>query len=86
MNDGTRNPQEGGFGLTVADKEKIERWIDVGGPLTGAGETLGVTIGGMDSPMAFVNQRTVLETPGLYDLIVKPFNAMMNDDNRLSDA
>lgn len=71
----------------MTDKEKIDRWIDMGGPLSGAGETLGVAIGGMDTPFSFVNQKSVLEIPGLFDLIAKPFNAMMKEDeNKLSDA
>jgi hypothetical protein len=55
----------------------VERWLAFGPPLVGAGETLAVSLGGMDVPMKFIHEKSILECMGLYDLIVKPFNALL---------
>lgn len=33
----------------------IQRWIAIGPPLVGAGETLSVSLGGMNAPVKFIH-------------------------------
>jgi hypothetical protein len=68
-----RDPNHRPF-LNVNEKSKyIDRWISVGAPLLGAGNALPYLMLGTDTPMKFKSLRNIMEAPGLWDLIPKPF-------------